>query len=292
MTTICRIACFSLTTAAADRLGGFYEHALGFRRIARERHFGAEFESLMGVAGEANGLVLGLGQQAIELLEFATPGRPYPPDAASSDVIFQHLAIVVANMQAAYERLLAVGGWSPITEGGPQRLPETSGGVTAFKFRDPEGHPLELLAFPEGKSPPPWRDKSGEQPCLGIDHSAISVADSARSAAFYEALGFTISARSHNLGPEQARLDGLSAPDVEVTGLSPQRATPHLELLCYRSTARGASVRLRNNDIAASRLVFEAEGFAPAGAAAVRRSLFDPDGHHLLIDEPARLSGD
>jgi catechol 2,3-dioxygenase-like lactoylglutathione lyase family enzyme len=287
MTSIQRIARFSLTTGGADRLADFYERALGFRQIAIERIAGAAFETAMGIPGGASGLVLELGEQEVVLLEFATRGRPYPPHAASNDVTFQHLAIVVADMRAAYEGLLAVAGWSAITEGGPQRLPDASGGVTAFKFRDPDGHPLELLAFPEGKSPPPWRDKSAPGPCLGIDHSAISVADAARSTAFYEALGFAVSARSHNRGPEQARLDGLSAPDVEVTALSPTQATPHIELLCYRSSARAESVRLRNNDIAASRLVLEASGLPRAAAGAVRRSLFDPDGHHLLVDEPA-----
>jgi catechol 2,3-dioxygenase-like lactoylglutathione lyase family enzyme len=288
MTRVGRLARFSLTTGGADRLGAFYEQALGFRKIAIERHSGARFESLMGVAGGARGLVLGLGEQAVELLEFAAPGRPYPHDAASSDLLFQHLAIVVADMGAAYQRLLAARGWCAITEGGPQRLPDASGGVTAFKFRDPEGHPLELLAFPEGNAPPPWRATRGAGPCLGIDHSAISVADSARSAAFYEALGFAVSARSHNHGPEQARLDGLHAPDVEVTALVPRRPTPHIELLGYRAVARGEPVRLRNNDVAAARLVLEASGPAQAGAGArVRRALFDPDGHHLLIDEPA-----
>jgi catechol 2,3-dioxygenase-like lactoylglutathione lyase family enzyme len=287
MTAIYRIARFSLTTGAADRLADFYERALGFRQIGLETRVGAAFETLMGVAGGARGLVLELGEQEVELLEFAARGRPYPQHAASSDLTFQHLAIVVADMRAAYEGLLAVAGWTAITEGGPQRLPDSSGGVTAFKFRDPDGHPLELLAFPEGKSPPPWRDNGGPGPGLGIDHSAISVADAARSTAFYEALGLTVSARSHNRGPEQARLDGLPAPDVEVTALSPTQATPHIELLCYRSSARAESVPLRNNDIAASRLVLEAAGLPRAGAGAVRRGLFDPDGHHLLIDEPA-----
>jgi len=286
MTSIYRIAQFSLTTGAADRLADFYERALGFRQVGLELRVGAAFETLMGIAGGARGLVLELGEQEVELLEFAKRGRPYPQHAASSDLTFQHLAIVVADMRAAYQGLLAAGGWSAITEGGPQRLPDASGGVTAFKFRDPDGHPLELLAFPEDASPPPWRDKSGPGPCLGIDHSAISVADAARSTAFYEALGFTVSARSHNRGPEQARLDGLPAPDAEVTALSPTQATPHVELLCYRSGARAESVRLRNNDIAASRLVLEAAGAPKAGADAVRRSLFDPDGHHLLIVEP------
>ncbi len=42
---------------------------------------------------------------------------------------------------------------------GPERLPARSGGVSAFKFRDPDGHPLELLAFPPEAVPPIWRDR-------------------------------------------------------------------------------------------------------------------------------------
>jgi catechol 2,3-dioxygenase-like lactoylglutathione lyase family enzyme len=285
VTVVRRLARFSLTTGEADRLGAFYDRALGFRRVATEQHSGAKFESAMGVAGGARGLVLGLGEQIVELLEFASPGRPYPQDAASSDITFQHLAIVAADMGAAYRRLLAVAGWRAITSGGPQLLPDTSGGVTAFKFRDPDGHPLELLAFPEGKSPPNWQVSRGSEPYLGIDHSAISVADTARSTAFYEKLGFMISAHSHNYGPQQARLDGLRAADVEVTALTPYDATPHIELLRYRSSARDKSVRLRNNDVAATRLVLEVSERAQTGVGAIeRRSLFDPDGHHLLID--------
>jgi catechol 2,3-dioxygenase-like lactoylglutathione lyase family enzyme len=283
MTIVCRLARFSLTTRAADRLGEFYARALGFRSLSVEHHSGAEFERSMGVADGARGLVLGLGGQVVELLEFATPGRLYPEHAASSDIAFQHVAIVVGDMSAAYERLRGVAGWRSITTGGPQRLPKSSGGVTAFKFRDPDGHPLELLAFPEGKAPPPWRGARGDGPCLGIDHSAISVSDTARSTAFYQALGLSVTAGSHNQGPEQARLDGLAAPDVEVMALSPLEPTPHVELLCYRLRARAPAIHQRNNDIAASRLVLEAAG----DGATVRRSLFDPDGHHLLIEEVA-----
>ena len=109
-------------------------------------------------------------------------------DAASaSDLCFQHFAIVVADMALAYRRLCSVSGWTAISIDGPQRLPPSSGGVSAFKFRDPDGHPLELLAFPDGRWPAQWRARSNGDLALGIDHSAISVSDSARSIAFYQA---------------------------------------------------------------------------------------------------------
>ena len=288
MTSIAKIARFSLTTAGAGRLAAFYQRAFGFRQIALEQRSAAEFARLPGVAGGVRALTLGLGEQIVELVEFTVPGQPYPADAASSDIAFQHFAIVVADMRAAYARLRDVAGWAAITSDGPQKLPESSGGVTAFKFRDPEGHPLELLAFPKEGTPPEWRVAGAFGPCLGIDHSAISVTDTTRSVAFYEALGFAVSARSRNHGPEQGRLDRLPTPEVEVTALTPLEPTPHVELLCYRSSAPGVRPPLRDNDVAATRLVLQAP--APAGASprrTVRRSLFDPDGHHLVIDEAA-----
>jgi catechol 2,3-dioxygenase-like lactoylglutathione lyase family enzyme len=282
MTAIARLARICLTARAADPLAAFYERALGFRQLGEARRSGAGFESLMGVQGGARRRLVGLGDESVELLEFDSPGRPYPPDAAASDLAFQHFAIVVTDIEAAYRRLLAVPGWRAISREGPVRLPAASGGATAFKFRDPEGHPLELIAFAPGEAAPPWRDRRGAGLHLGIDHSAISVADTARSAAFYEALAFEVAGSSHNRGAEQARLDGLAGPDVEVTALAAAQDTPHVELLCYRE-ARREMEPIGNNDVAATRLVLEASPRAGAPADGPRR-VVDPDGHRLLIE--------
>jgi catechol 2,3-dioxygenase-like lactoylglutathione lyase family enzyme len=45
---------------------------------------------------------------------------------------------------------------------------------------------------------------------LGIDHSALSVASTSRSLAFYRALSLRVSERSVNRGPAQERLDGVA----------------------------------------------------------------------------------
>ena len=98
--------------------------------------------------------VLRLGRERIELLEFMdSAGRPYPPGSTSTDLWFQHMAIVVNDMRHAYQLVMANRRFRPISRNGPVRLPDSSGGVTAFKFRDHDGHPLELLAFPEGCVP-------------------------------------------------------------------------------------------------------------------------------------------
>ncbi len=83
--------------------------------------------------------------------------------------------------------------------------------------------------------PEHWKIRASGNLFLGIDHSAISVADSAASIAFYEGLGLRVAARSLNTGPEQERLDAVKHARVEVTALEPEQTTPHLELLCYRS---------------------------------------------------------
>lgn len=285
---ICRLARFGLTTTNAVRLAAFYERACGFHRLATERLSGAKFESLMGVAGGALSIKLGVGNEVIELVEFNRPGRPYQQESSAADIIFQHFAIVVANIDEAYQRLSAVAGWSPISNGGPQRLPATSGGVTAFKFRDLDGHPLELLAFATGRAPPCWVGGSGSEVYLGIDHSAISVSDSSRSISFYEGLGLRIAARSRNSGPEQERLDGIREPRLEVIALAPREATPHIELLCYQWAEHRRVLSLSSNDIAASRLVLEASRDPATTESIDAYPLLDPDGHHLLIVPAAK----
>ena len=240
---------------------------------------------MTGLEGGADSLTLGLGDEVVELLRFDQPGRPYPFTHASTDLCFQHFAIVVTDIQAAYQRLCSVGGWTAISTDGPQKLPESSGGVTAFKFRDPDGHPLELLAFPDNKLPERWKSRPKSDLFLGIDHSAITVSDSWRSIAFYTALGLRVASRSLNTGSEQERLDAVRDAVVEVTALALAQATPHVELLCYRSAPPGESIAFRSNDIAATRMVFEVDGWSSEDVTNPQ-ALLDPDGHHLMIAAP------
>ncbi|GEO98547.1 VOC family protein [Methylobacterium haplocladii] len=303
-----RIARISLNAVDPDRLAAFYETGLGFVRDGEAEWPSEPASRLFGVTVERARVVsLRLGEQIIDLVGLTPQGAPYPGDVPGWSPLFQHFAMIVSDMEAAYGRLSGVPGWKPISQGGPQRLPASSGGVTAFKFRDPEGHPLELLAFPAGGIPEIWRQPSSRNVGLGIDHSAISVAETERSIAFYEILGFRVSSRSHNRGPEQARLDGIERPDVAVTGLSlPGRAAPHLELLCYRTERDHTTATMRATDSAATRLVL---AMSDPGALArayerlpahrvspgpvirpdggTEALLRDPDGHHLLLTADA-----
>ncbi len=304
--TVSRLASISMTVGDLDRSVAFYTRALAFTLEHEATQEGEAFARLMGIASaRARSAILALGEERIELLEFETPGEIYPLDSRGPDLWFQHFAIIVDDMRSAYGRLRDVG-FNPISTDGPQTLPSRSGGATAFKFRDPDGHPLELLAFAAGQAPAKWQDRSPGP--LGIDHSAIAVADTGRSEAFYVGmLGLQPRARSVNKGVEQERLDDTFNAVVEVTGLEiGDGGGPHVELLCYRvpPTGRPIARTTRSDAIAATRLVLETadlEGLA--GEAAEKRmqlispglvpmpdgtralALRDPDGHQLIFQQ-------
>jgi catechol 2,3-dioxygenase-like lactoylglutathione lyase family enzyme len=277
-----RIAGFGLTSPDADRLTEFYATAFGARHVSSEHLGGARFERQMSVRGGALRHTLKLGREAVDIMQFDTPGRPCPRPLYPYDTAFQHFALVVSDMDLALARLQGTSGWAPISSGGPQHLPQRSGGVTAFKFQDPDGHPLELLAFPAHAVPPHWMERAADEVFLGIDHSAISVRDTAISTAFYQALGFSVAARTFNHGSEQANLDGMPNPQVEVSALSLAAATPHLELLCYRSEVHPSRWFLSSNDVAATRIVLVADG-QKNGVDTAQQLIVDPDSHHLLL---------
>lgn len=256
---------FCLVSANATRLAAFYAAAFDARLLGRERRVPEQ---------SARTATLAIGDERIELMTFDDAGAPYPAAAIASDVTFQHFAIVVQNMQDAYLRLRGIDGWQPISRGGPQQLPADSGGVTAFKFRDPEGHPLELIQFCRDAMPARWEEVAASRIALGIDHTAISVADGAASIAFYAALGLRVGGRSTNHGPAQDRLDGIDDTSVEVVTLTAPVPTPHLELLCYASRRCVPPACAR--DVAATRTIFQADE--------TLGTLQDPDGHRLVVE--------
>ena len=305
-----RVATLSLPTGDLDGAIAFYTRALGFTVAARRTLAGEGFARITGLRGAtARAATLRLGREQVELVEFSDRGAFYPPGSTSPDLWFQHFAIVVSDMDAAAARLEREGGSTAISDNGPQQLPASSGGVRAYKFRDPDGHPLELLVFPPDGAPAKWSSDATRRavtgmPFLGIDHSAIAVADTARSEAFYAGLlGFTVANRSVNRGVEQEHLDGTFNALVEVTALVPtDKAGPHVELLCNRvpSTGRPIPIDTRPNDVAATRLVIEVDDLAilvdQARAERLRfvspgivigeegrpeALLHDPDGHLL-----------
>jgi catechol 2,3-dioxygenase-like lactoylglutathione lyase family enzyme len=273
-------------------VAAFYQAAFGSLKLVGPEDISNEVGA---------GVTLRLGQQDIGLIGPRPMGRPYPAGIAGWSPLFQHIAIVVSDMARAYAHLSAIHGWTPISTSGPQSLPAASGGVGAFKFRDPEGHPLELIAFAPGATPVQWQ-RTSNNGFLGIDHSAVSVSNTSRSIAFYESLGLHRSGGSLNIGREQAELDDVPDAVVEVTALAPERSTPHVELLCYRGGFDRNTRPQAANDATATRLVFKLESRALVDAICSRHHdallsgpvfarsnvycalLRDPDGHLIGLE--------
>jgi catechol 2,3-dioxygenase-like lactoylglutathione lyase family enzyme len=227
--------------ANIDQSRAFYRDVLGFEAVSNVEVSGDEWGRLQGVLKPRIRIVrLRLGDEALELMEYHAPrGGPIPADARSNDRWFQHIAIVVSDMDRAYMRLHQhkVESISPI----PQRLPDWNpgaGGIRAFYFKDPDEHPLEILQFPVDKGDRKWQ-RVTDRLFLGIDHTAIVVSDTEKSLAFYrDGLGFRVTGKSENYGPEQGRLSNVLGAHLRITTLRVPSG-PGVELLEYLAPRGG-----------------------------------------------------
>jgi catechol 2,3-dioxygenase-like lactoylglutathione lyase family enzyme len=253
---------FRMISADPVRLSGFYR-AIGFDVGERVHIAAAEIERL-GLQCGGSRTAMRLGPSRVDLDAFTCLGRPYPREASACDLVFQHLALVTHDARAAWRRARDAGAL-PISREEAVTLPPSAGGVTAIKFRDPEGHPLEFLQFPPSANPR-WTGTG----IMGIDHSAISVSDVAASQRFYTGLGAGKAHATVNEGIAQDLLDGLDGVTVDVVALQSQQASPHVELLGYRTPSGRPHPPLAPNDIAATRIVWQSDSDA---------LLYDPDGH-------------
>lgn len=306
------VADVGFTVGDLDRSVQFYTRVLGFE-VEREREVtGDEYEQLTGVFGVRLRIAqLRLGTERLELTQYLAPeGRPYPVDTRSNDRWFQHVAIVVSDMDRAYRHLRDHRVRHAST--GPQRLPAANpnaGDIRAFYFRDPDGHHLEVIWFPPGKGDTRWQ-RPGQDLFLGIDHTAIVVGDTEASLRFYrDLLGFAVAGQSRNYGVEQARLNNVEGASLLITGLR-LPGGPGLEFLEYLSPRDGRPYPpdTRANDVVhwQTTLVARSRGEAldllatwgvplvSRGVAAVadttagfRRAVVvrDPDGHAIRVIE-------
>jgi catechol 2,3-dioxygenase-like lactoylglutathione lyase family enzyme len=226
-----------------QRSRAFYREVLGFREVADREVFGEAYEKLFGTFGvRLHAVRMQLGDEFIELMQFQTPrGRPLPVDSRSNDRWFQHVAIIVSDMEKAYAHLREhrVGYASTA----PQRLPDwnpNAGGIEAFYFRDPDHNNLEVLAFPPGKGAAKWQRKDAV--FLGIDHTAIVVSSTARSLGFYrDQLGLAVAGASDNHGTEQEHLNNVRGAHLRITALRGVRG-PGIEFLEYLAPLDGRAI--------------------------------------------------
>jgi catechol 2,3-dioxygenase-like lactoylglutathione lyase family enzyme len=300
-----------MTVSDMDRAVDFYSRVLAFQKVSDVEVAGSDYEHLEGVFGLRMRVIrMRLGSEAIGLTEYLAPrGRPIPPGLRSNDRSFQHVAIIVRDMDAAYRRLRE--NRVEHASSGPQRLPDwnpKAGGIRAFYFLDPDGHPLEILQFPEGKGDPRWH-RPTDRLFLGIDHTAIVVADTEKSLAFYrDVLGFDVAGESENFGVEQEHLNNVFGARLRITSVKPL-AGPSVEFLEYLVPRDGRPAPdTRANDVlfrrtlattadagaAARRLMAARAEFLSPGAVVLGRGelgflkgflVRDPDGHAVEIVE-------
>ncbi len=302
-----------MTVSDMDRSVNFYSRILTFEKLSDTELAGDEVERFFGVFGARVRIVrMKLGDESIELVQFLTPrGRPIPVDSRSNDLWFQHIAIIVSDMDRAYQILRQ--NKVEYASSGPQRLPDwnkNAGGIKAFYFKDPDEHPLEILQFPEDKGNPKWHRPS-DRLFLGIDHTAIAVSDTEASLRFYhDLLGLRVAGESENYGTEQERLNNVFGARLRITALRAP-AGPGIELLEYLSPRDGRPYPddERANDLvhrqtqldtenpneiisslrdAKARFISSATISLEKAAAGFSRGFMvrDPDGHALGIVQP------
>jgi len=233
----------AITVSDMDRALAFYTGVLPFKNVGEQELFGKELEDLEGVFGiRVHIVTLQLGDEQIQLVDYLTAGgRPVPADARSNDLSFQHIAIVVSDMEKAYSLLRECGVEHVST--GPQTLPKSipgAEGIKAFYFHDPDRHNLELIYFPEGKGDFKWQHSEGKL-FLGIDHTAIGISQTDRSLSFYrDLLGLERKGESWNRGTEQEHLNNVKGASLHITGLR-SAAGPGVEFLQYLVPGPGKS---------------------------------------------------
>lgn len=245
------------TVSDVDRSVAFFQQVLSFKKVSDIEVTGIEYERLQGVFGVRMRIVrMRLGDEFIELTEYLAPkGRPIPAGARSNDRSFQHIAIIVSDMDKVYAWLRKHKVTHVST--GPQRVPDwnkNAGGIKAFYFTDPDGHVLEILEFPADKGNSKWHQLAAANPnklFLGIDHTAIVVSDTDTSLKFYrDVLGMKVAGESENYGIEQERLNNVFGAWLRITAMRAENG-PGIEFLEYLAPrdGRAVPVDLRPNDL-------------------------------------------
>ncbi len=305
------VASVGMTVSDMDQAVDFYHKVLTFEKVSDIEVAGADYEQLQGVFGVRMRVVrMQLGQESLVLTEYLAPqGRPIPVDSKSYDHWFQHIAIVVKDMDLAYKQLREFKVRYVST--GPQRLPDSNkaaAGIKAFYFQDPDAHNLEVIFFPGGKGDPKWQQPT-EKLFLGIDHTAIVVSNTTTSLKFYhDLLGLRVAGESENYGTEQEHLNQVFGAHLRITGLRAAQG-PGIEFLEYLTPQGGRPYPgdSRSNDLwhwqtqlsvpkllavvpvlQQVRIPFISSGVVSGARLGFNQAALvrDPDGHALLLTQP------
>jgi catechol 2,3-dioxygenase-like lactoylglutathione lyase family enzyme len=305
-----------LTVGDLDRELMFYTNTLPFELLSISQTSGPDQDVLLGLNGvKLRAAELRLGDERFVLTQhLGTKGKPIPADSRSYDHWFQHIAIVVSDMEEAYEQLRRHKVKHVSTD--PQTLPawnQGAAGIKAFYFRDPEDHVLEIIWFPPGKGDPRWQSASRSTLnaqrstlFLGIDHTAIVVSDTEKSLAFYRGLlGLRVAGESENYGVEQEHLNQVFGARLHITGLRAEHG-PGIEFLEYITPPGGRDLpadaksndlifwdtHLVVDDVSKMSAKFRDNGvvFVSRRGSMSSQIVRDPDGHAIRLDGPSAIA--
>ncbi len=214
----------------------FYTQVLQFKYNNTEEFWGTEYENLLGKFGIHYKIAhMQLGDEKVDLIDYLTTGgRAISETQQSNDLSFQHIAIVVSNMEKAFAVLQKNNVEFVSTN--PQTLPlsnKNAAGIKAFYFHDNDNHNLELIYFPTGKGKLKWQNANGKI-FMGIDHTAIGISNTESSLHFWkDFLGLEKKGESYNVGTEQAHLNNVKNAELQITGLGTIQEGVGVELLQY-----------------------------------------------------------
>jgi len=141
----------SITVADLERSLRWYRDLLGLELISRQRNQNAYTEQLIGMPGavlEIAFLALPHHESlALELIEYVQP-RGDAVELPTNVPGVAHIAFVVADIDAALDRLASGAGAGPVSP--PVEIDRGANrGMRACYVRDPDGFTLELMQPPE-----------------------------------------------------------------------------------------------------------------------------------------------
>ena len=262
-----RIDAIDLVVNDMPRLEKFYIDTLDCKKV------------LDTAFGNMQIVTLQLGEGKINLIRYLdAEGRSYPPNYQANDRFFQSVAIRVSDMYKAYGKLSLQGVQGISTS--PQRLPSwnvTLGGIISYYFKDPEGHPLELIFYPPGKN---WQKLATGPLFIGIDSTSLVVYDTQKSVNFYQnEFGLSQVDSSESYGQEQAELSNVSGAHIRLTTLKAKSGIP-LKLIQYLYPTGGKPMPLDTvfNDLWRTTVHLGVNNLNKPAYL-----LQDPDGHVYLL---------
>ena|SRR5579862_3269862 len=144
---------FSFTVSDIDQSVRWYTEVLGLELVHRQRQDNAYTQKLVGIPGavlevaqfRVPKLAPAYSTHLLELVEYVTQKGDHPASLPTNQVGTAHLALVVTDIQARYERMRAHG---VVFRNPPVEITAgaNKGGLACY-FHDPDGITLELLQF-------------------------------------------------------------------------------------------------------------------------------------------------